>query len=88
MLRRLPALAVSLVTWPLRVAAHRRVLAELGALDDRGLADIGLARQDLRDATALPSDSDPTAMLTQRARERESQQRRRRPPAAPGIAAE
>ena len=86
--RRLVVFTLSVLSWPLRVAEHRRMLAQLGAMDDRGLADIGLARQDLRDATALPSGEDPAAMLTQRAREREAQQRRRRPPSRPRMAAE
>ena len=88
MLRRLVVFAVSVLTWPLRVARHRRVMAELAALDDRGLADIGLARHDLRDATALPSGADPSAMLSERAREREEQQRRQRRPTPPQMAAE
>ena len=88
MLRRL---AVTILTWPLRVAEHRRVMAALGAMDDRGLSDIGLIRQDLRDATALPRGADPSAMLAQRACERETLQRRRRVaerPAPPRMAAE
>jgi uncharacterized protein YjiS (DUF1127 family) len=58
------------LTWPLRVAAHRRVLNQLGGFDDRELADIGLCRQDLRDVTALPFAVDPTDHLAGRARER------------------
>ena len=56
--------------WPFRVAENRRVMASLGELDDRGLADIGLTRQDLRDATALPLGVDPSPALAQRAAER------------------
>jgi uncharacterized protein YjiS (DUF1127 family) len=66
----LPSWLFSLLTWPLRVAEHRRAMNELGGLDDRELADIGLSRQDLRDATALPLTLDPTEQLAQRARER------------------
>jgi uncharacterized protein YjiS (DUF1127 family) len=56
--------------WPIRVAHARRVLAELAALDDRGLADIGLGRHDLRDMTACALGEDPTNRLAERARER------------------
>ncbi len=56
--------------WPIRVAYARRVLAELAALDDRGLADIGLGRHDLRDMTAYGLGEDPTGTLAERARER------------------
>jgi len=69
-LKPLPSLLFSLLTWPLRVAAHRHAMNELGGLDDRELADIGLSRQDLRDATALPLAADPTRQLAKRAEER------------------
>ena len=49
--------------WPARVLAARRVLLRLGALTDRELKDIGLYRQDLRDASAFPRDADPGLML-------------------------
>ena len=39
-------------------------------MDGRELADIGLTRSDLRDASALALDRDPTALLALRARER------------------
>ena len=39
-------------------------------MDRRELADIGLNPSDLRDASALPLDRDPTALLARRARER------------------
>ncbi len=39
-------------------------------MDNRELADIGLTRSDLRDASALALDRDPTALLARRARER------------------
>ena len=81
MLARLVSLPVSLLMWPFRVAEHRRLMGELGAMDDRGLADIGLTRQDLRDATALPLDADPTCALAQKAAERAQRARRwNRPP--------
>jgi len=78
MLRRFASLTLSLLLWPARIAENRRVLEALGGLDDRGLADIGLSRQDLRDVTALPLGLDPTPMLAERAAEREAQTRRAR----------
>jgi uncharacterized protein YjiS (DUF1127 family) len=60
----------SVCLWPARAASARRDLALLASLDDRGLADIGLIRQDLRDATAFSLFEDPTAHLAARARER------------------
>ncbi len=56
--------------WPLRALAARRAMAELGAMSDRELADVGLYRQDLRDATALWLGEDPTAMLAKRTADR------------------
>lgn len=61
---------LALLAWPLRVAEHRRTLADLGALDDYTLRDIGLTRQDLRDVTALPLGADPSWLLSARAGER------------------
>src|SRR5579883_2906873 len=58
------------VAWPLRALAARRAMAELGAMSDRELADVGLYRQDLRDATGLRRGEDPTAMLAKRTAER------------------
>ncbi len=69
-IRRFSRLAVELALWPFRVAAHRRDFATLASFDDRALADIGLSRQDLRDATALPLGADPTSLFAERARER------------------
>jgi uncharacterized protein YjiS (DUF1127 family) len=66
----------SLAAWPLRVLAARQALTQLGSMDDRELADVGLCRQDLRDATALGLGDDPTAMFAKRARERHSRQGR------------
>jgi hypothetical protein len=61
----------------------------LSSLDDRGLADIGLSRQDLRDVTALPLSQDPTSHLATRARERErlALTARERAPASPASSA-
>jgi uncharacterized protein YjiS (DUF1127 family) len=59
-----------LLGWPLRVLEARRVMGELAAMNDRELADVGLRRQDLRDATALPIGSDPSRLFEARAYER------------------
>ena len=70
----MPKLALSYIVhaclWPARVAQARRDLALLASLDDRDLADIGLGRHDLRDATAFGLGEDPTEMLAMRVRER------------------
>jgi hypothetical protein len=39
-------------------------------MDRRELADIGINPSDVRDASALPLDCDPTELLARRARER------------------
>jgi uncharacterized protein YjiS (DUF1127 family) len=57
-------------TWPFRVAATRATLRTLASMDRRELADIGLNPSDVRDASALPLDRDPTELLARRARER------------------
>ena len=59
-----------LAAWPFRVAAARAALKALANMDRRELADIGLNPSDVRDASALPLDRDPTALLATRARER------------------
>lgn len=75
---------LSLISWPARALEARRDLALLASLDDRGLADIGLSRQDLRDATAYAAHDDPLARLAERARERaELALARRAPPRPP-----
>jgi uncharacterized protein YjiS (DUF1127 family) len=57
-------------TWPFRVAAARATLKALANMDRHELADIGLNPSDVRDASALPLDRDPTELLARRARER------------------
>jgi uncharacterized protein YjiS (DUF1127 family) len=56
--------------WPFRVAAARATLRTLANMDRRELADIGINPSDVRDASALPLDRDPTALLAARALER------------------
>lgn len=56
--------------WPFRVAAARATLRTLANMDRRELADIGLNPSDVRDASALPLDRDPTELLARRAHER------------------
>ena len=81
MMRQLFRLSLVVLGLPMQVAAHRRAIAQLADLDDRGLSDIGLTRQDLRDATATPLYADPTRQLVERARERaDAALRARRPP--------
>jgi uncharacterized protein YjiS (DUF1127 family) len=58
------------VAWPFRVAAARATLRALASMDRRELADIGLNLSDVRDASALPLDRDPTELLAERARDR------------------
>lgn len=53
-----------------RAIERRRVMAELAALDDHMLRDIGVTRSDLRDASASPVLGDPTRLLVLRATER------------------
>jgi uncharacterized protein YjiS (DUF1127 family) len=57
-------------SWPFRVAAARAALRALANMDRRELADIGLNLSDVRDASALPLDRDPTELLAERARDR------------------
>ena len=61
-----------LAVWPFQVAAARAALRALASMDRRELADIGLNPSDVRDASALPLDRDPTEFLARRARERRS----------------
>ena len=59
-------LAVALrrfLLWPVRALRSRREFAGLAAMSDRELRDVGLTRQDLRNATALSRDECPTVFL-------------------------
>ena len=57
-------------SWPFRVAAARATFQTLAKMDRRELADIGLSVSDVRDASALPLDRDPTELLARRSSER------------------
>ena len=72
--RRFAKLLVRIVMWPARVARARRDLAQLAAMSDHELADIGLGRHDLRDAAAQPLDGDPTAALAAASKARHRRQ--------------
>ena len=57
--------------WEMGIAIkHRRELSQLADRHDRMLADIGLTRGDLDDASSEPLWVDPTATLNERARHR------------------
>jgi uncharacterized protein YjiS (DUF1127 family) len=58
-----------------RQALNVRVLRQLGAMSERELKDIGLARQDVWDAAALPHDGDATTLLLARRAERKAARR-------------
>jgi uncharacterized protein YjiS (DUF1127 family) len=68
--RTIRAEARQAAAWPFRVAAARATLKALANMDRRELADIGLNSSDVRDASALPLDCDPTELLAERVRER------------------
>jgi uncharacterized protein YjiS (DUF1127 family) len=54
------------LTWPARVVAARRTMADLARMSEYELRDIGLTPSDINDATALPLDADPSALLVKR----------------------
>ena len=57
--------------WGMAIAIkHRRELAQLADRDDRMLADIGLTRDDLYDASSEPFWVDPAPTLLKRTRHR------------------
>jgi uncharacterized protein YjiS (DUF1127 family) len=64
------ATADAVIMWPFRMSENRRILDSLGAMDDHQLRDIGLSRQDLRDATALGADRDPGRFFSARRHDR------------------
>jgi uncharacterized protein YjiS (DUF1127 family) len=59
------------LTWPARVGAARRTMNQLAQMSDYELRDIGLIRQDVADASALPLDADPSTLLVRRRAARE-----------------
>ena len=59
-----------LVMWPARVAAARRTLRSVATMSDYELRDIGLTRQDVRDAACLGVAEDPGALFTRRVAEK------------------
>jgi uncharacterized protein YjiS (DUF1127 family) len=73
--------------WPFRVAAARATLTMLANMDRRELADIGLNSSDVRDASAMALDRDPTEHLARRARERRRDAFAPPPPRTRGRAA-
>src|SRR4051812_39834512 len=70
------ALVREAILWPVRIVRARREFARIAALSDRELRDIGLMRHDLRNATALPLDADPTRYLASVVTERRQATRR------------
>ena len=73
-LLRVFASVVAVITYWLkefaRARRHRRQANVLTGLDRRMLADIGITRNDVRDAFSEPFWDDPTALLRERALER------------------
>jgi uncharacterized protein YjiS (DUF1127 family) len=54
------------LAWPARAIEARRLASTFAEMDDRGLADIGLRRQDVRDMSGLAFGEDPSAFLAER----------------------
>ena len=65
------------LSWPARVSAARRTMTRLSGMSERELGDIGLTRQDIADASALPLDADPSILLVRRRAGRERPSRGR-----------
>ena len=64
------AALLQILGWPARVYRARRLMLQLGTFSDHELKDIGLVRQDLRDATGLATGTDPSVTLRARAEAR------------------
>jgi uncharacterized protein YjiS (DUF1127 family) len=73
--RTIMRLLARVVLWPVRVAKARRSFAALTQMTDHELKDIGLTRQDLWNAAAVPLDQDPTRYLARAAAEFSHQRR-------------
>lgn len=52
------------LAYPIRFYQARRDIAQLAAMDDTQLRDIGLTRFDVANAAALPLDRNPTEALS------------------------
>ena len=65
--RKIATLALRATAWPAHVAASRAAMTQFARMSDHDLKDIGLTRQDVRDATSLALDADPTRLLAGRA---------------------
>jgi uncharacterized protein YjiS (DUF1127 family) len=65
-----------ILSWPARVGAARRTMAQLAQMSEHQLRDIGLTSADVNDATALPLDADPSSLLVRRRAWRERPQAR------------
>jgi uncharacterized protein YjiS (DUF1127 family) len=63
------------LNWLTAIWRHRRDLEVLASFDDHMLADIGLMRTDLHQAMAQRRWHDPTALLSDRRRERRESRR-------------
>jgi uncharacterized protein YjiS (DUF1127 family) len=72
--RRIGKATLRVIMFPVRFYEARARFAEVARLTDHELADIGLARSDVSDVSALPRDVDPTGELARRA---ETRRRRR-----------
>ena len=62
--------AKAALSWPVRIIEARRLMRQVGGMSDHELRDIGLTRNDVWDATALPRSADPSRLFQQRADER------------------
>jgi uncharacterized protein YjiS (DUF1127 family) len=60
----------AVITYPIRVAKARRVMGQVTGMSEYELSDIGLTRQDLWDASALPLGTDPGRLFQARVHER------------------
>ena len=69
-LQALAAATVWIARKPIHFYQSRSVLNQLSAMSDHELSDIGLTRNDVASAAAVPTDTDPTAVLAGLAQER------------------
>ncbi len=60
-----------ILTWPARVREAPRTMSDFARMSEYELRDIGLTRQDVADASALPLDEDPSRLLVRRRAARE-----------------